>query len=578
MQTIYIEPDEELTGVLDKIKKEQSSAPGMLSLVFPKNSQVLQSIVNLKLMKRAADQADAHITIITSDKIGRNLASRAGLMVAKAIGETPESPSITDLGGEGVSNVKQEIDVSEDEVVKVKIDEEPVVEKQKENLFNAFSKKLHKKQSKKKDSKTEHKIKTQEVKEKSSSRDSIIEQKQAKRELGTRERFKPKKSGKKLHLLPAVNKKILALFGGGVLIVVVLVFVFVLPRADITVIAKSEPATVDLALRGRNVGEVNVVERIVPAEVITQESSKEEKVTATGKKETGAKAKGSVTIVNEASSEDVVIAAGTVLTTSGGLKFITDSAVTVPGATISGGEIEGGTAAVGLTAQALGAEYNIEPTTLAIAGQASDIYAQNSSAFTGGSKEEVTVISQEDIDKAAENWKNDLITTGKDILSGDLSEGQIIPDGAVTAKVVTKNANPAVGAEANDFVLKVEMVVYGYAVWTQDLKNMATAELENKMSDDKRFIPGQEPTISYEITSIDVNKSAIDFTYHYEQVVMLTFDENEVKEQLRGKDENEARFLLVNLEQVQDATVKLWPFWVKSVPGNSDKIKIKFDI
>ena len=51
---IYIDVDDEITTIIDKVRSSQSK---ILALVLPKRATTLQSIVNMKLLKRSADEA-----------------------------------------------------------------------------------------------------------------------------------------------------------------------------------------------------------------------------------------------------------------------------------------------------------------------------------------------------------------------------------------------------------------------------------------------------------------------------------------------------------------------------------------
>ena len=51
--TIYIDIDDEITAIIDKLR---GSSAKVVAFVLPKRATTLQSIVNMKLLKRAADQ------------------------------------------------------------------------------------------------------------------------------------------------------------------------------------------------------------------------------------------------------------------------------------------------------------------------------------------------------------------------------------------------------------------------------------------------------------------------------------------------------------------------------------------
>src|SRR5476651_2328216 len=80
---LYLEVDEDITSAIDKLTKSQG---GSVQIVVPKRSTMLQSIINLKLLKKAADSGGKELVLVTSDRIATELASRVGLAVAPSIG------------------------------------------------------------------------------------------------------------------------------------------------------------------------------------------------------------------------------------------------------------------------------------------------------------------------------------------------------------------------------------------------------------------------------------------------------------------------------------------------------------
>ena len=62
--TVYIDVDDEITGIIDKIENSENK---VVALVLPKRAASLQSIVNMKLLKRSADTAGKNVVLITSE-------------------------------------------------------------------------------------------------------------------------------------------------------------------------------------------------------------------------------------------------------------------------------------------------------------------------------------------------------------------------------------------------------------------------------------------------------------------------------------------------------------------------------
>lgn len=72
-KTIYIEIDEEITSVLDKIRDEKSSE---ICIVVPKNAALTQGIINLKLLKKESTKYGKTIVIATNDPQARKVIKR----------------------------------------------------------------------------------------------------------------------------------------------------------------------------------------------------------------------------------------------------------------------------------------------------------------------------------------------------------------------------------------------------------------------------------------------------------------------------------------------------------------------
>ena len=89
-KVVYIEIDDEITSIYEKIRHLKMKN---IYLVVPKRAVLFQSIVNLKILKRKAEDLNKNIYIITNDHNGIHLAGKIGLTVYDKL-ETPEHPSL----------------------------------------------------------------------------------------------------------------------------------------------------------------------------------------------------------------------------------------------------------------------------------------------------------------------------------------------------------------------------------------------------------------------------------------------------------------------------------------------------
>src|SRR5437879_1080433 len=88
-ETIYVDVDDEITSIIDKIENAKEK---VVALVLPKRATALQSIVNMRLLKRSADQADKSPVLITTEAGLLPLAGAAGLHVAADASSKPQIP------------------------------------------------------------------------------------------------------------------------------------------------------------------------------------------------------------------------------------------------------------------------------------------------------------------------------------------------------------------------------------------------------------------------------------------------------------------------------------------------------
>ena len=81
-QTFYIDIDEEITSIVDRLRKSQAEE---IIIVVPKRALLIQSIVNLKLLKKESDGMGKQVVIVTQDKLGKLLVEKTGILVQQRI-------------------------------------------------------------------------------------------------------------------------------------------------------------------------------------------------------------------------------------------------------------------------------------------------------------------------------------------------------------------------------------------------------------------------------------------------------------------------------------------------------------
>ncbi|MDD5489950.1 MAG: hypothetical protein PHP25_04710, partial [Candidatus Moranbacteria bacterium] len=114
-KTLYIDIDEEITSIVDRVRK--ASADEVI-VVVPKRALLIQSLVNLKLLKKEANRRKKRLMIVTQDRIGKKLIEKAGIQVQGKMDETLADDEIFDDNSRRIQpEIPEELAEDDEEVV-----------------------------------------------------------------------------------------------------------------------------------------------------------------------------------------------------------------------------------------------------------------------------------------------------------------------------------------------------------------------------------------------------------------------------------------------------------------------------
>ena len=88
---LYLDADTEITEAIEKLKKAKEKE---VRIVVPSRSGLLQSSVNIKLLKKASKDSNKALILVTNDKITKNLAGSVGIAVASSVKALPHVPDV----------------------------------------------------------------------------------------------------------------------------------------------------------------------------------------------------------------------------------------------------------------------------------------------------------------------------------------------------------------------------------------------------------------------------------------------------------------------------------------------------
>jgi hypothetical protein len=544
--TIYIDIDDEITSIIEKV---QDSPSKIIALVLPKRATVFQSIVNMKLLKRTADNGKKNIVLITSEANLLPLAGAVGLHVAKTLQSKPSIPAAP----ASPSDIPVSVDASDgEEIADKSLDTSAPIGQLADEAEETIE--------------VDNDDTTENV---------------AKAGAASKIPF-----NKKLKV-PDFNQFRTRLFLGAVVLVLLIVgWIFanvVLPKATITIKTDTTDVPSKLSITSSPaITEANVEERTIPGQLKELKKTDTQKVPATGQKDIGTKAEGSVTFNTTVSctvAQPSSIPSGTTVS-SGGFSFITQEGATFTFTGSSGSppnlQCNWKTSATDVVADKAGDQYNLNARDYTVSGF-SGVTAKGS-AMSGGTSKIIKVISQQDIDGVRQKIVDAATTTANQDVAKLLEDEGFYPlKDTFVAKEPLVVPSPAVDTEADEVTVNVTVSFTMAGAQREALTEILEADIKSKIDSSKQNI--LDNGLDSASIRIDGNKPSGEILFALETTAKAGVEQNEsdIKNAIAGKKKSEVKSIIQSRPGVTDVTVEYGPFWVTKAPKNPEKVTLIFE-
>jgi len=543
---IYIDVEDDITAIIGKIK---ASHDKIVALVPPKRIGVFQSAVNLRLLARTAENSHKHLVLITNNQALIALSAIAKIPIAKNLQSKPEIAEIAALEideGEDVIDGSQ-LPVGELERTADIIPEADIVNET---------------------------IETMDI-------ESDIP-----KQIKPTSKMNPKSNVK----VPDFSLFRKRLFLSGLLLPFIIGFfvwaILYAPYAKIIITAKTSSVDISKALKLGGTVATDVTKNIV--QTIVKQAKKDISVdfTATGTKDLGVKASGSIMIRNCDLPSEFTLASGTQFTNSSGQVYVSTASVSVPGFTGPSSSCTfagdtAGKASVNVQAVASGDTYNNEVANVIYTIGDSVVAAANVDAIgiamTGGTTRIATVVKAEDIQKAGQALVDLSTDSYKQQLIGQFTNGEsVIPESFAVDRAAAVSV-PAVGEEAVGGKAKLTSAT------TFSITAIAKSELELFLKDVlNKQIGTNKNQRMYEDGIDKITLSGYLKTDTSSSVNIATsgtvgpnIDPASIKEEVKGMQFGDIQILLGRIQGVSNVDTKFSYFWVNTVPNDSSKIDVE---
>ncbi len=535
---LYLDADTEITEAIEKLKKSTDTE---VRIVVPSRSALLQSSVNVKLLKKSAKDSKKDLVLVTNDKITKNLAGAAGIAVASSVKAMAHVPDIEQPPSRGA----EAIVIDPGKEAQAKADQADKSNKPSDQGF----------QSKHIDLDGEDEPEAEESLKPISSKS---------------------KKDKKVPNYGKLNKRIwIGASVFGVVLVAILALTF-LPTGKVTLLVNAKKTSLNFNFildAASSSSDINAQTLAAQKLEITKDSSFE--ITATGKKEVGTKATGTIALKNCDDVSTHSLPAGSGLT-SGGKTFVTAQAVSIPAGSAGGGVVNCSSAIdVQITASSPGESYNLGASTFALTGFSSLYKATGQTS--GGTTKTITILSAEDITIAKKQAEEQSKSAADELTKKAGSELQLFKS-TIQADFVEFKTSVAQDAEADKVSVTSKIKYTGFAAKTADVNKLFDGQIQTDLKGNKEVYDNGSQNGTYTTTKqfspeklqLNVKTSA----YYGDPI-----DKPTIAKQVAGKAKKDVSDIVKQSgDQITGAQVEVNPDLLPNMPLMTGRITIDIKV
>ncbi len=399
-----------------------------------------------------------------------------------------------------------------------------------------------------------------------------------------KKRVKPFKNKLKIcFTIPRIALK-LPLIIGVVILFLGGVFLYLTLQAKAMVVIKPilEPIKIEDEIQvSSNQAQIDFEKKIIPGKIIEKQVEKQETFKSTGKAVEQFGAQGSIFVYNNISpAMPLNLKQGTrFISSKDGKIYKAKDKISLLKATMANGKQTPSVTEVQVIAEKEGEEYNIGTAKFSIPGLVGtalyyNIWGESREKIEGGSQKQVDRITQNDIDNAEENLIRALKETAVVGLTEQTLSGFSFNKEAIDFNEPEFSCSQAVGDNLIEFNCNAKLTAKTLIFKDSDIQDIALGLIDKKLSSTKKLYDKSLITSLISKNSLTENKNLI-FNLKIDAKLYNDIDQAVLIADMAGKSKEDIRILLNNnYPQIEKIDTEFWPFWIKRVPKNLEKVKI----
>lgn len=370
------------------------------------------------------------------------------------------------------------------------------------------------------------------------------------------------------------NFKKIGVLSGLLIVIVVVLYTYVLPRAEVIIVPKTQNKNLELALTLSDGGPVNLEKMVLPTQAVEETIEKNETFDINDVSEVGEVSSGQARFYNK-TGKSYLLKENQELLTESGTSFLTTAAATVPAAKVSAsGDIIVGELVVAIKAKQIGEAANEAVGRLDITGLdknlVNKVYGEIKAPLVGGWSKQGRVVSADIIAEATSTIValiNEEIETK---YHNNPANQKDIITASINFKTIAEKNEPALNEESNrvtvSLTVEANYLVYDRNDWEalirSKLKKDGAANWQEQILKINNF--------DFEL---DQDKKIAQARGSLDLIPTLDFDK--IRAEIVGLSTQEARRLLLTDSNIKDTHFVLKNSLFSRLPYFSHRVLIK---
>ncbi len=358
------------------------------------------------------------------------------------------------------------------------------------------------------------------------------------------------------------------------------------PKATVKITVGSNPFIKSISVKIKADSQTNVKEMILRGSTLSAEVEDSLEKDTSGSKTVGEKATGEIKIYNKTDTE-MELDKGNKITYKNGsnsLVYVLKESVTVPPReedletlTSKWGEVE-----AKVEASDIGPDYNIDDNeNLSVSGKnKSEAEAKTKGKLSGGNSKEIKIVLESDKTDVSSELRTTLLKKAEEDLKNKLASNQKLVEGSTKVTVTSETFSAQVGDEKNKISVTQKATAEAL-IYTEGDLNTFISDYFKSVIPEGHYMPEKERkteinVLGNSVNSV-VNSKEADIQITLRSIIIPDIKEDNVRESLSGKTEEEARKIIESLKNIEYYEMSISPrvpFFSK-VPKNTDRINVE---